>query len=273
VSSSSLTGKPTGLSTVALAAYAIYLLAPILLIVIGSFGQTWSNTLLPVGITGRWYVQLFNDLTFQKAFWTSLWICLATVITCVLLGVPLAYAVATTRSKWLSLAGRVLYLTPVAAPAVVLGFGYMLAFSSDTLPFLGAGWLTVAAHVMVCLPYMMQTLVSDLQLLDIERLEHAAESMGASFPRRFIDIVLPGLFQSILSGSILVAALSIGEFQLTNLIAGFLNRTYPIVLLQAFYGATGFACAATVILLLLALMASAGGALAARGVRMAGGAA
>jgi len=61
-----------------------------------------------------------------------------------------------------------------------------------------------------------------------------------------------------------VAALSIGEFQFSNLVAGFLNRTYPIVLLQAFYGATGAACAATVILLLLALSASIAGAITAR---------
>jgi putative spermidine/putrescine transport system permease protein len=69
-----------------------------------------------------------------------------------------------------------------------------------------------------------------------------------------------------LSGLIIVAALSIGEFQFSNLIAGFLNRTYPVVLLQAFYGATGFACAATVILLVLALTASIAGAISAGGV-------
>ncbi|MET0442448.1 MAG: ABC transporter permease, partial [Casimicrobiaceae bacterium] len=57
-----------------------------------------------------------------------------------------------------------------------------------------------------------------------------------------------------------------GEFQFSNLVAGFLNRTYPVVLLQAFYGATGFACAATVILLVLALVASGLGAFAARGM-------
>ena len=62
-----------------------------------------------------------------------------------------------------------------------------------------------------------------------------------------------------------MAALSIGEFQFSNLVAGFLNRTYPVVLLQAFYGATGFACAATVILLALALSASALGAWSAGG--------
>lgn len=271
--SGALPGRPTGLGTVTLIGYAIYLLVPMLLIAIGSFGGAWSNTLLPVGVTGRWYAQLAADPTFQKAFWTSLWVGLATVIASIIVGVPLAYAVATSRAHWLATVGRVLYLTPVAAPAVVVGFGYMLAFSTETLPFLGAGWLTVAAHVIVCLPYLMQTLVADLRLLDIERMEQAAESMGASAPRRFVDVVIPSLFQSILSGSILVAALSIGEFQLTNLIAGFLNRTYPIVLLQAFYGASGFACAATVILLGLALLASTAAAFAARSVRVAGGAA
>jgi putative spermidine/putrescine transport system permease protein len=38
-----------------------------------------------------------------------------------------------------------------------------------------------------------------------------------------------------------------------------------VVLLQAFYGATGFACAATTILLSLALLGSVTGSLTARG--------
>ena len=61
-----------------------------------------------------------------------------------------------------------------------------------------------------------------------------------------------------------VSAISIGEFQITNLIAGFLNRTYPVVLLQSFYGATGFACSTTMVLLLLACASAAGSALTAR---------
>lgn len=260
-----LSGRATGFSTAALAVYTLYLLIPIALIIIGSFGGVWSNTLLPVGVTGRWYEQLLANRTFVSAFWTSLWVCGATVLGCALVGAPLAYAIANARSRGLALLGRVIYLSPVAAPAVVLGFGYMLAFSTEALPFLGAGWLTVAAHMVVCLPYLLQTLVADLKLQGMAELEQAAESLGAPFHRRFIDIVLPALGQSLLSGSILVAALSIGEFQLTNLIAGFLHRTYPIVLLQAFYGATGFACAATVILLMLALAAAMAGALTARG--------
>jgi putative spermidine/putrescine transport system permease protein len=260
-----LSGKPTGASSAVLGLYAAYLAIPIGLIILGSFGNSWSNTLLPVGVTDRWYLQLWSNGTFTKAFWTSLWVCLATVVTAALLGLPLAYAIANARSGALSLIGRVLYLSPVAAPAVVLGFGYMLAFSSETLPFLGAGWLTVAAHVVICLPYLLQTLIADLRLQGMADLEQAAESLGAPFHRRFLDIVVPGMVHSLASGSILVAALSIGEFQLTNLIAGFLHRTYPIVLLQAFYGATGFACAATVILLLLAVLSAIAGAAIGRG--------
>jgi putative spermidine/putrescine transport system permease protein len=264
MSGMSLSGRPTGIGSVVLALYAAYLVVPMALILIGSFGGTWSNTLLPVGLTGRWYEALVTNAAFQKAFWTSLWVCLATVIVSVLIGAPLAYAVAMAKSPGMAMLGRIIYLTPVAAPAVVLGFGYMLAFSTETLPFLGAGWLTVAAHTVVCLPYLLQTLVADLKLQGIEQLEQAAESLGAPFHRRFLDIVLPGLVHSIASASILVAALSIGEFQLTNLIAGFLHRTYPIVLLQAFYGASGFACAATVVLLTLALISAVAGAFVAR---------
>jgi len=100
--------------------------------------------------------------------------------------------------------------------------------------------------------------------LGLDALELAAESLGAGFRERFVDIVLPLLRHSLASGLIMVAALSVGEFQLSNLIAGFLGRPYPVVLLQAFYGATGFASAATVILLCLALLAAGAGAITAR---------
>jgi putative spermidine/putrescine transport system permease protein len=34
------------------ALYLLYLLLPIVLIMVGSFGEVWTNTLLPTGITG-----------------------------------------------------------------------------------------------------------------------------------------------------------------------------------------------------------------------------
>lgn len=245
--------------------YLAYLAAPIVLLFTGSFGDSWLNTLLPSGFTGKWYVQVAGDPSFRRAFASSLFVATMTCVTCVAIGLPLAYAVFKSRSPRVRAFARVLYQLPVALPALVLAFGFILVFSSDTLPWLGSVWLLVAGHIVLGLPYFLQTVVADMQRLGLGVLEDAAESLGSSGVQRFVHIVLPALRHSILSGLIIVAALSIGEFQFSNLVSGFLNRTYPVVLLQAFYGATGFACAATVILLALALTASVTGALSARG--------
>jgi len=247
-----------------MALYLTYLAAPIVLLLVGSFGESWTNSLLPSGITDRWYLEIWADGSFRRAFSTSLVVCAATCVASVLIAVPFAYAIHRAASRQVRAAVRLLYLLPVAAPPLVLGFGFILVFSSEDLPFLGASWLLIAGHVVLALPYLMQVLVADIRHLDLDTLEIAAESLGAGFFARFFHIVLPSLRHSLVAGVIMVAAFSIGEFQLTNLISGFLTRTYPVVLLQAFYGATGFACAGTMVLLVLAVLGAAGSAVAGR---------
>ena len=239
--------------------YLAYLAIPIVLLVVGSFGELWLNTLLPTGITLAWYKQVASDPSFRRAFVASLSVTAIACVASALAGLPLAYAIFRARSKAVRSLARVLYQLPVALPPLVLAFGFILVFSSDALPWLGSIWLLAAGHVVLGLPYFLQTVVADMQRLGLRTLEDAAESLGGSGVQRFMQIVLPSLRHSILSGLVIVAALSLGEFQFSNLVAGFLNRTYPVVLLQAFYGATGFACAATVVLLLLALAAAIGG--------------
>lgn len=254
-------------------AYLVYLVVPIALLLVGSFGELWLNTLLPTGATTQWYIDVVKDPSFRRAFTASLAVVAITCTACVAIGLPLAYALFHSGSRRLRALARVLYQMPVALPPLVLAFGFILVFSSDTLPWLGSIWLLAAGHIVLTLPYFLQAVVADLQRLGLRVLEDAAESLGSNGWQRFLHIVLPSLRQSILAGLIIVAALSIGEFQFSNLIAGFLSRTYPVVLLQAFYGATGFACAATVILLALALVASVGGALTSRGAMRIKGAA
>ncbi len=246
------------------ALYLAYLVLPIALLAIGSFGETWTNTLLPAGFTGRWYADVLDDPSFRRAFTVSLEVVAATCVIGALVAVPMAYAMYRSGGRGASTAARVAALLPVAVPPLTLGFGFILVFSSDALPWLGSIWVLIAGHLVLTLPYLLQTLLGDMRHLDLAGLEQAAESLGAGFARRMFDVVLPAVRHSLASGLVMVAALSIGEFQLSNLVAGFLSRPYPVVLLQAFYGATGFACAATVVLLVLALAAAAAGALTAR---------
>lgn len=232
--------------------YCCYLVLPMALLLVGSFGNGWTNTLLPTGITARWYQDLWQDTSFRKAFATSLVVALSACIINTVLALPLAYSLyhrATRSGSW---AARLVSAMPVAAPTITLGFGYLMVFNTDWLPWLGSLPLLIAAHTIFTLPYLTNALLTDLQHLKLDALEEAAATLGASPWAQFFGVVLPNLRHSLLSGLVMVAALSVGEFGLSNLLTSFQFRTYPIVLLQAFYGATGFACAATVILLLLA---------------------
>jgi putative spermidine/putrescine transport system permease protein len=232
--------------------YGLYLLLPIALLLMGSAGENWTNTLMPNGLTGRWYVELWQDPSFRKAFVSSLVVATAACAINTVLAMPLAYALYHGARRGAGLTARLVSAMPVAVPTITLGFGYIIVFSTDRLPWLGSMPLLIAAHAIYTLPYLTNTLLADLRHLHLERLEQAAATLGASNWQQFTSIVLPSLRQSLISGLVMVAALSVGEFGLSNLLTSFQNRTYPVVLLQAFYGATGFACAATVILLLLA---------------------
>ncbi|AXL50506.1 ABC transporter permease [Paraburkholderia caffeinilytica] len=236
--------------------FAIYMLLPIALLLVGAFGETWTNTLLPTGVTGHWFADLAANTSFRRAFGVSLMVALACCCAAAVIGLPLAYALHYRSLSGRGMTARLVALLPVGVPALTLGFGYIAVFSGDTLPWLGSLPLLIAAHTVLTLPYLTQTLLSDLRHLDIARLEACAATLGATPLRQFFTIVLPNLRQSLFSGLVMVAALSIGEFQVSNLIAGFRYRNYPVVLLQAFYGATGMACAATVVLLCLAVIAT-----------------
>ncbi len=206
--------------------YIAYLALPIALLFVGSLGSLWLNTLLPTGITARWYVEVAADPSFQRAFGSSLIVAAATAAGCVLTGLPLAWAMYRSRAPRVRALVRVMTQLPVALPALVLAFGFVLVFSSDALPWLGSRWLLVAGHLIVCLPYFLHTVLADMRRLGLDTLEDAAGRWVERL-QRFVFVVLPAVRHSVLAGLIVVVALSIGEFQFSNLVAGFLSRTYP----------------------------------------------
>src|SRR6266850_5099280 len=161
------------------AAYLAYLVVPIALLFTGSFGDLWLNTILPTGFTTHWYRDVAIDPSFRRAFAASLAVVTLTCAACLGVGLPLAYAVFRAESRRVRVLARVLYQMPVALPPLVLAFGFILVFSSDTLPWLGSIWLLAAGHVVLALPYFLQTVIADMQRLGLRALEDAAESLGS----------------------------------------------------------------------------------------------
>jgi putative spermidine/putrescine transport system permease protein len=89
-----------------------------------------------------------------------------------------------------------------------------------------------------------------------ERLEQAAENLGASPARAFLEVTLPLSLPGILAGSLLVFALSISAYVTPILLGGFQIMTLPILIYQQISANfnIGFAAALGMVLLVVSLV-------------------
>jgi len=234
-------------------AYLAFLLAPIIVLAIGGFGRLWVATPLPEGMTLRWYAALTADPAIWRGLATSL-IVMAGAMTINLIVVPpLAFALAVRGDRLAATLAVLIQTAPIAVPTGVFGFAIVGALAGRASWLQGSLPVLAVAHAILTLPYMMTPLLADMRERDVPALAQMAGSLGAPPLRAFVSIILPSASGGLFAGAAAVAAVSLGEFQLTNLVAGFMTRTYPLIVADAFQRATGFACAATMPLVLLAL--------------------
>lgn len=229
-----------------------YILLPIALILVGSFGEKWFGTLFPQGFTLEWYRTLFSERMYLRSLRMSVLVGILTVVFTALLAIPTVYAVHVAGRKSLRTLFDAMVVLPVALPPVVLGIGLVQAYNWPSFSLVGTWQLLLFAHVVYSFPFMIKPLMANLELLDWNVLEEAAESLGASRWYTIRRVLLPNLKMGILAGAIMTFAFSFGEFQLALILTSSESQTYPVVLYQAFYVSTGFACAAVMMLVLLA---------------------
>jgi len=165
--------------------------------------------------------------------WQALWLTarLAGVVTLILLivGTPVAWWLARTRSWWKAPIGAVVSL-PLVLPPSVLGFYLLLAmgpqgwggrftqtFGFEPLPF--TFWGLVIASVFYSLPFMVQPLQSAFEAIGERPLELAA-TLRASPLDAFFTVAVPLAAPGFLTASILTFAHTVGEFGVVLMIGG-----------------------------------------------------
>lgn len=114
-------------------------------------------------------------------------------------------------------------LLPLIVPPVVLVFGYIRLFGSDSyLPLTasenGTNALLVVGYVVLSLPYMFRSVDNGMAAIDIATLTEAAESLGASRFRTIATVIFPNVRSAIMSGAFLTFSISLGEFVLASLL-------------------------------------------------------
>jgi molybdate transport system permease protein len=165
---------------------------------------------------------------------------LAAVTTVLLLivGTPMAWALARTRSR-LKPVWSALVAMPLVLPPTVLGFYLLLLMGPQgpvgqitqslgigRLPFSFAG--LVVASVIYSLPFVVQPLQQAFEAID-ERTLEAAATLRASPCDRFFSVALPLARPGLVTASVLGFAHTVGEFGVVLMIGGNIPGTTRVL--------------------------------------------
>lgn len=170
---------------------------------------------------------------------------LATVVTLVLLivGTPIAWWLATTRSSLKGPVAAVVAL-PLVLPPTVLGFYLLIAMGPQgwigqatqalglgTLPFTFTG--LVLASVLYSMPFVVQPIQNAMEAIGPRPLEVAA-TLRAGPVDRFFSVVLPLARPGFLTATVLGFAHTVGEFGVVLMIGGNIPGATRVVSVQMY---------------------------------------
>ncbi|WP_425928243.1 molybdate ABC transporter permease subunit [Pseudomonas sp. NyZ201] len=183
------------------------------------------------------------DASDFGAIWLTLKLASLTTLLLLLLGTPIAWWLARTRSWWRGPVGALVAL-PLVLPPTVIGFYLLLAlgprgFIGKTTEALGLGTVVfsfsglVIGSVIYSMPFVVQPLQNAFAAIGDRPLEVAA-TLRASPRDTFFSVVLPLARPGFVTASILGFAHTVGEFGVVLMIGGNIPDKTRVVSVQIF---------------------------------------
>ena len=206
----------------------VFLLCPLVIVVSLSFGPDDIVRFPPAGFSLRWYVQALRSDLFRNALIDSVLLGLAAAAVSTVLGTAAAVALAGARFPGKAVLEGLL-LSPLVVPGIVLGIALLAAFAGVGLRV--AWWRLVLGHVLLTLPYCVRTVAISLQRLDPALLA-AAETLGASSRRAFIEITVPLIRPGILAGALFAFVMSFDNVPVSVFLADASTTTLPLAIMS-----------------------------------------
>jgi putative spermidine/putrescine transport system permease protein len=171
---------------------------------------------------GQAYVNSIEDPRFLSSLGYSFFIAIVTIIVSLAIIVPTAYWV-RLRMPRLRPVIELITLLPFVVPPVVLVFGMIRVFSQRPLQLAatdtGLTLMLIGAYVVLSFPYMYRAVDTGLSAIDVRSLTEAAQSLGASWPRIILRVIIPNLRVAIVAGAFLTLAIVVGEYTIASFMA------------------------------------------------------
>ena len=254
--------------------FAIFFVVPVGLILATSFNpQAIGQVTLTTDLTLDNYIRFFSRSNYLEAAGRSMLLGVVVAGITLIVAYPMAFVIAKTEHPGRNTFLLILVLAAMQLDMVIRLYGMMVILGDNGLinQMLAALGLTspddpvqlmynfggvVAGLVQFSLPFMILTLVGVIRGID-PSLEEAARSLGASRRRAFFRVTLPMSMPGILSGSLLVFALSISSYIVPALMGGFRVGVLPIHIFQQVAESARFQFGATIAVILFLLSAGA----------------
>jgi iron(III) transport system permease protein len=225
-------------------------LIPFFAIVVLSFMEFRGPVLHPA-FSLRNYAELFA--TAGGPLRNTLMFATLAALGAVLIGVPIGWVLARTRSAWASVLDVTATL-PFAIAGTVLAIGLVIAFNSGGLVLTGGWLIMVLAYTVRKLPFTVRTSTGILHQID-PTLEEASISLGVSPLQTFLRLIVPLMLGGIVSGMVLTWVTVASELSSTVVLYSGPWRTLTIVMFQALEGTgAGIAVAAASMLIGVSLI-------------------
>lgn len=177
------------------------------------------------------FIEVFTNSAYYVVILRTLGIALLVTLTCLVIGLPLAFfmaRVATPRWRPLLVA---LVLTPLWASYLVKVYAWramlqpedgVIAWFLSPLGLGGPGYGFLGIVITLSylwLPYMILPIYAGLTRMP-ESILDASADLGAQNGRTFRSVVMPMVFPSIVAGSIFTFSLSLGDYITAQIVGG-----------------------------------------------------
>jgi putative spermidine/putrescine transport system permease protein len=208
------------------ASIAVFLLAPMLIIISMSFSASNELTFPPRGLSLRWYDNFFTSDKWTAAMLTSLQVSLLTTAVATIVGTATGIGLVRARFWGKSLVNGFM-LAPLIVPVVVIAIGMFFVFSSfhltGSLPGL------VLAQSVLAVPFVVVNVAVSARTVD-RNLELAAQNLGANPWRTFRHVTLPLIAPGIVAGALFAFIASWDEVVVAIFLSSATVRTLPVLM-------------------------------------------
>jgi putrescine transport system permease protein len=211
------------------------------------------------------YVRLFTDPLYVAAYLSSIRIALIATIVTLLIGYPMAYAIARAPDNWRNVL-LMLVILPFWTSFLLRVYalsGFMRGngvinqllgiFGIEPLVMMQTDFAVYVGIVYTYLPFMILPLYTNLVKLDTSLLEASAD-LGSRPWQTFISVTVPLSMPGIIAGSMLVFIPAIGEFVIPSLLGGPGTLMIGRVLWDEFFASTNWPRASAVAIAMLVVV-------------------